>query len=84
MAEYVKKELRLRELREALDELPPDQLEFADSISRLRRAEAAVLFCACLVEQAGLHRGPAAAQATLSAGFPNWALAHIHIRSLLL
>jgi branched-chain amino acid transport system substrate-binding protein len=105
MAEYVKKELRMRGVKEALDEeLPPDQLEFADLISRLRRAEAAVLFCACFVEQGGLVvrqvwdaglkipvvagngaafdsfwliAGAEAAQATLTAGFPNWALAHI-------
>jgi branched-chain amino acid transport system substrate-binding protein len=84
--------------------LAPDQVEFADLISRLRRAEAAVLYCACFVEQGGLLvrqiwdaglkkpvvtgngaafdsfwliAGAEAAQATLTAGFPNWALAHL-------
>jgi branched-chain amino acid transport system substrate-binding protein len=55
LAEYVRKELHLRGLKEALDEeLAQDQVEFADLISRLRLGKAAVLYCACFVEQGGL------------------------------
>jgi branched-chain amino acid transport system substrate-binding protein len=55
LASYVKQELRRRGRGETLDEeLPPDQLEFSDLISRLRRADAAVLYCACFAEQGGL------------------------------
>jgi branched-chain amino acid transport system substrate-binding protein len=53
--EYLRKEMRLRGLEPALDEeLPAGQLEFSDLISRLRLAEAAVLYCACFAEQGGL------------------------------
>jgi branched-chain amino acid transport system substrate-binding protein len=55
LAGYLRMELQLRGLKAALDEeLPPDQLEFSDLISRLRRVETAVLYCACFVDQAGL------------------------------
>jgi branched-chain amino acid transport system substrate-binding protein len=55
LAAHVRSELRLRGLKEAVDaELRPDQVDFSDLIARLRQAQAAVFFCACFSEKAGL------------------------------
>jgi branched-chain amino acid transport system substrate-binding protein len=55
LAAHVRSELRLRGLKEAVDaELRPDQVDFSDLIASLRQAQAAVLFCACFSEKAGL------------------------------
>ena len=55
LAAHVRSELRLRGLKEAVDaELRPDQVDFNDLIASLRQAQAAVLFCACFSEKAGL------------------------------
>jgi branched-chain amino acid transport system substrate-binding protein len=55
LAAYVRSELRLRGLKEVVDaELRPDQVDFSDLIARLRQAQAAVFFCACFSEKAGL------------------------------
>jgi branched-chain amino acid transport system substrate-binding protein len=55
LAAHVRSELRLRGLKEAVDaELRPDQVDFSDLMASLRQAQAAVLFCACFSEKAGL------------------------------
>ena len=55
LAAHVRSELRLRGLKAAVDaELRPDQVDFSDLIASLRQAQAAVLFCACFSEKAGL------------------------------
>ena len=55
LAAYVRSELRLRGLKEVVDaELLPDQVDFTDLVARLRQAQAAVFFCACFSEKAGL------------------------------
>ena len=54
-AAEARKELHLRGIKEALyEELPAEQVEFADLIGRFHQAKIAVLYCACYPEQGGL------------------------------